>query len=336
METIGFLTAIIIGFTLGLIGGGGSILTVPVLVYMFQIEPVIATAYSLFVVGISSSVGALNYMKKGLMNYKTAIIFAVPSFLAVFLTRKFLVPAIPEQLFTIGKLDITTDLLFILMLIIVMLGVSLLSLNKTFRSSKKHLKAFLLVTPAAIMVFVVRQFIFPMIPEDLVVLGDFTLTKNIGIMVFFAIIMFFSSFSMIRGQIKLAKGNETGSEGLSFNYPIIVLEGLIVGSITGIVGAGGGFLIIPALVLLVGLPMKMAVGTSLLIISVKSLLGFLGDIGNQEIEWTFLIAFTGLAVLGIFGGTYTTKFIDGNKLKKGFGWFILVMAIYILVNELFI
>jgi hypothetical protein len=336
METIGFLTAIIIGFTLGLIGGGGSILTVPVLVYMFQIEPVLATAYSLFVVGISSSVGALNYMKKGLMSYKTAVIFAVPSFLAVFITRKFLVPAIPEQLFTIGKLDITTDLLFILILIIVMLGVSLLSLNKTFRNSKKHLKAFLLVTPAAIMVFVVRQFIIPEIPENLVVLGDFTLTKNIGIMVFFALIMFFSSFSMIRGQKVPVKGNETESEGLSFNYPIIVLEGLIVGSITGIVGAGGGFLIIPALVLLVGLPMKMAVGTSLLIISVKSLLGFLGDIGNQEIGWTFLIAFTGLAVLGIFGGTYTSKFIDGNKLKKGFGWFILVMAIYILINELFI
>jgi hypothetical protein len=121
-----------------------------------------------------------------------------------------------------------------------------------------------------------------------------------------------------------------------YNYPMIVLEGAIVGTITGLVGAGGGFLIIPALVLLAGLPMKMAVGTSLLIISVKSLLGFLGDIGNQEISWTFLLAFTGLAVIGIFAGTYTTKFIDGKKLKKGFGWFVLVMAVYILVNELFI
>jgi len=334
METLGFLTAIIIGFTLGLIGGGGSILTVPVLVYMFHIEPVLATAYSLFVVGISASIGALNYMKKRLLNYKTAIIFAVPSFIAVFLTRKFLVPAIPEQLFTLGKLDITTDLLFILILILVMLGVSLISLNKTFRGSKKHVKAFLLVTPAAIMVFIVRQFIIPRIPDQLIVIGDFTLTKNIGIMVFFAIIMFFSSFSMIKGRKKLEE--QTEPRGLIYNYPMIVVEGGIVGTITGLVGAGGGFLIIPALVLLAGLPMKMAIGTSLLIISVKSLLGFLGDLGNQEIQWVFLLAFTGLSVIGIFAGTYTTKFIDGDKLKKGFGWFVLIMAFFILINELFI
>jgi uncharacterized membrane protein YfcA len=334
METLGFLIAILIGFTLGFIGGGGSILTVPVLVYLFQIEPVLATAYSLFVVGLSASVGALNYMKKGLMSYKTAIVFAVPSLLAVFLTRRFLLPTIPEQLFTIGELDITTDLLFILILIGVMLAVSLLSLNMTFRGSKKHLKAFLLVTPAAIMVFIVRQFIIPKIPDHLIVLGDFTLTKNVGIMVFFAIIMFLSSFSMIKGRKEQTEDIEP--KGLLHNYPVIVLEGGLVGTITGLIGAGGGFLIIPALVLLAGLPMKIAIGTSLLIISVNSLLGFLGDIGNQEIAWTFLLSFTGLSVIGIFAGTYTTKFIDGNKLKKGFGWFVLVMSIYILVNELFI
>jgi uncharacterized membrane protein YfcA len=334
METLGFVIAILIGFTLGFIGGGGSILTVPVLVYLFQIEPVLATAYSLFVVGISASVGALNYMKKGLLSYKTAIVFAVPSLLAVFLTRRFLLPTIPEQLFTVGELDITTDLLFILILIGVMLAVSFLSLNLTYRGTKKHLKAFLLVTPAAIMVFIVRQFIIPKIPDHLVVLGDFTLTKNIGIMMFFAVIMFFSSFSMIKDRKKSDQDKE--SKGLLHNYPVIILEGGLVGTITGLVGAGGGFLIIPALVLLAGLPMKTAIGTSLLIISVNSLLGFLGDIGNQEIAWTFLLAFTGLSVIGIFAGTYATKFIDGNKLKKGFGVFVLVMSIYILIHELFI
>jgi uncharacterized membrane protein YfcA len=334
METLGFLIAILIGFTLGFIGGGGSILTVPVLVYIFQVEPVLATAYSLFVVGISASVGALNYMKKGLLSYKTAIVFAVPSLLAVFLTRRFLLPTIPDLLFTIGELDITTDLLFILILIGVMLAVSLLSLNKTFRGSKKHLIAFFLVTPAAIMVFVVRQFIIPKIPDHLVVIGDFRLTKNMAIMVFFAIVMFFSSFSMIRDR----KGHkkEGDRKRILHNYPLIVLEGIGVGTITGLIGAGGGFLIIPALVLLAGLPMKMAVGTSLLIISVNSLLGFLGDIGNQEIAWMFLLAFTGLSVIGIFAGTYTSKFIDGNKLKKGFGVFVLVMSVYILISELFI
>jgi hypothetical protein len=333
MDIAGYIAAIVVGFTLGLIGGGGSILTVPVLVYLIHIEPVLATAYSLFVVGISSSVGALNYMKKGLLNYKTAFIFAVPSFIAVFLTRKFLVPAIPEQLFSIGKLDITTDVLFIIILIVTMLGVSLFSLNITFRGSKKHLKAFLLVTPAAIMVFIVRQFIIPEIPDNLIIIGDFTLTKNVGIMLLFAMVMFLASFSMIKGRKNLDQLEE--SNDMKYNYPLIVGEGAIVGTVTGLVGAGGGFLIIPALVLLAGLPMKMAIGTSLLIISVKSLLGFLGDLGNQEIHWVFLLAFTGLSILGIFAGTYTSKFIDGTKLKKLFGWFVLLMAIYIIINELF-
>ena len=334
MDTAGYIAAIIVGFTLGLIGGGGSILTVPVLVYMFSIEPVLATAYSLFVVGISSSVGALNYMKKGLLNYKTAVVFAVPSFIAVFLTRKFLVPAIPEQLFSIGRLDITTDVLFILILILTKLGVSLFSLNKTFRGSKKHIKAFLLVTPAAIMVFIVRQFIIPGIPDNLIMIGDFTLTKGSGIMLLFSLVMFLAAFSMIKGRRDPVDEEETGK--LKFNYPLIVAEGAIVGTVTGLVGAGGGFLIIPALVLLAGLPMKTAIGTSLLIISVKSLLGFLGDLGNQEIHWVFLLAFTGLSVIGIFAGTYTSKFIDGSKLKKLFGWFVLLMSVYIIINELFI
>ena len=184
------------------------------------------------------------------------------------------------------------------------------------------------------MVFIVRQFIIPKIPDHLVVIGDFTLTKNIAIMVFFAVVMFFSSFSRIRGRKEPEEDVE--SRGLVHNYPIIILEGIGVGAITGLIGAGGGFLIIPALVLLAGLPMKTAIGTSLLIISVNSLLGFLGDIGNQDISWTFLLAFTGSSVIGIFAGTYATKFVDGNRLKKGFGVFVLVMSIYILVSEIFI
>jgi uncharacterized membrane protein YfcA len=328
----GYIAAIIIGFTLGLIGGGGSILTVPVLVYMLHINPVLATAYSLFVVGVSSTVGAFNYMKKGLLNYKTAIIFAVPSFIAVFLTRKFLVPAIPEQLFSIGKLDITTEVLFILILILAMIFVSLLSLNRIFQGNKKHIKTFLLVTPAAIMVFLVRQFLIPRIPDNLIVMGDFTLSRDMGIMLFFAVIMLLAGLSMIRKN--KSEENDKEPSGIIYNYPIIVLEGAIIGTITGIVGAGGGFLIIPALVLLARLPMKMAIGTSLLIIAVKSLAGFLGDLSNQSIDWVFLLSFTGLAIIGIFIGTYLSKFIDNQKLKKGFGWFVIIMSVYIILKEL--
>jgi len=259
---IGFSAAIVIGISLGLIGGGGSILTVPVLVYIMGIDPMLATAYSLFVVGSTSLVGAGTYMKKGLVNYKTAVAFAIPSFIAVFLTRKFLVPALPDPLFSIG--------------------------------------------------------------ESLI-------TKNIGIMVFFGLIMLAASYSMIR-----SKNNEDGDgqEAIKFNFPMIALEGSAVGLITGIVGAGGGFLIIPALVLLAKLPMKMAVGTSLVIIATKSLIGFLGDLSTQTIDWPLLIMFTGLSIVGIFIGSALSKKINERVLKTGFGWFVLTMGIFIITKEL--
>ncbi|HET8886091.1 MAG TPA: sulfite exporter TauE/SafE family protein [Salinimicrobium sp.] len=261
-DILGYFGALLIGVTLGLIGGGGSILTVPVLVYLLSINPVTATAYSLFVVGTSSLVGAVKNIKKGLVDFKTAAVFAIPAFIAVYVTRKFLVPAIPEHIFT---------------------------------------------------------------------LADFEVTKNIGIMLFFAFIMLFASYSMIRNN-----GKEVAEEvEQKFNYPLILIEGMVVGVLTGIVGAGGGFLIIPALVLLAKLPMKKAVATSLLIIAVKSLIGFIGDVENLNIDWDFLLIFTGISVAGIFIGIYLNRFIDGKKLKKGFGWFVLLMGIYIVLKELF-
>jgi uncharacterized membrane protein YfcA len=259
---IGFAAAILIGISLGLIGGGGSILTVPVLVYILGVNPVLATAYSLFVVGSTSLVGAATYMRKGLVNYKTALVFAVPSFIAVFLTRKFLVPALPDPLFTVGEAIIT---------------------------------------------------------------------KNIGIMVFFALIMLAASYSMITTKKCVDCDDD---EPVAFNFPMIALEGSVVGLITGIVGAGGGFLIIPALVLLAKLPMKMAVGTSLLIIAAKSLIGFLGDLSTQTIDWQLLLIFTALSIVGIFIGSALSKKINEEILKTGFGWFVLAMGIYIITKEL--
>ncbi len=259
---LGFGAAVLIGVSLGLIGGGGSILTVPVLVYILSVDPVLATAYSLFVVGSTSLVGAGTFMKKGLVNYKTAVVFAIPSFIAVFLTRKFLVPALPDPLFS---------------------------------------------------------------------LADIQVSKSVGIMVFFALIMLAASISMIRNK-ECVDCDE--NEEVRFNFPMIALEGSVVGLITGIVGAGGGFLIIPALVLLARLPMKMAVGTSLLIIAAKSLIGFLGDVSTQTIDWNMLLIFTGLSIAGIFIGSSLSKKIDEKALKKGFGWFVLIMGIYIIGKEL--
>ncbi|UOB16462.1 sulfite exporter TauE/SafE family protein [Abyssalbus ytuae] len=261
MQILGYLGALLIGVVLGLIGGGGSILTVPVLVYLLFINPVTATAYSLFVVGVSSLVGALQNIKKKLVDFKTAIVFAIPAFIAVYTTRKYLVPAIPDEIFTIGS---------------------------------------------------------------------FLVTKDIAIMVFFAIIMLLASISMIRG--KCAHCNDENAK-VVYNYPLIIIEGLVVGVLTGIVGAGGGFLIIPALVIMAKLPMKKAVATSLLIIAIKSLIGFIGDVENLDIDWSFLLKFTALSVIGIFVGIYLNKFIKGEKLKKAFGWFVLIMGIYIILKE---
>ncbi|MCA0230868.1 MAG: sulfite exporter TauE/SafE family protein [Bacteroidetes bacterium] len=262
LEIFGFGASILIGVSLGLIGGGGSILTLPVLVYLLHLNPVTSTAYSLFIVGSTSLVGSFTYMRKELVNYQAAIVFAIPSFIAVYLTRKYLVPSIPNSLFMVG---------------------------------------------------------------------GFEVTKNIAIMVFFALVMLGASYSMIKDK-KEDKRND--SEELKFNYPLISLEGGVVGILTGIVGAGGGFLIIPALVLLARLPMKMAVGTSLLIIAAKSLIGFVGDMSNMQVDWPFLLEFTALSVVGIFVGTYMSKYIPGEKLKKSFGWFVLVMGMYIIAKEL--
>ena len=263
MEIIGYLASVLIGISLGLIGGGGSILTVPVLVYLFHVEPVQATAYSLFIVGASSLVGAWPKYKQGFVDLKTAIIFGIPSIVSVYATRKLLVPAIPS---------------------------------------------------------------------DLGEFGGLLVTKSLMMMLLFAVLMIAASFSMIRSK----SSKETITEdGQKFNYPLILLEGALVGMLTGLVGAGGGFLIIPALVMFSKLPMKQAVGTSLLIIAAKSLIGFTGDLGNSTMNWTLLLSVSALAIAGIFLGDRLSKRIDGNQLKKGFGWFVLVMGLYIIIQQLF-
>lgn len=263
METtqiIGYVGALIVGLVLGLIGGGGSILTVPLLVYLLSYNPIVATAYSLFVVGTTSLVGTIQKFREGLVDVKTGLAFSFPSFIAVYLSRRYLVPNIPETLFTIN---------------------------------------------------------------------NFTLTNEMSVMIFFAIIMLIASISMI----KKGKDQDTITSTKQPYYKTFI-QGLTIGTITGLIGAGGGFLYVPALVLWANIPMKKAVGTSLIIVTINSLIGFTGDMQTLNIEWAFLLTFTAISIVGIILGTYLSKFISGSKLKKSFGFFVLLMAIYIMYKEL--
>jgi uncharacterized membrane protein YfcA len=166
-------------------------------------------------------------------------------------------------------------------------------------------------------------------------MGDFVLRKPIGILILFALIMVAAAYSMIRKPRSADRPTTDNPQPTSFNYPLILVEGIVVGTVTGIVGAGGGFLIIPALVLLAKLQMKQAVGTSLIIIAAKSLIGFTGDLkGSEVIDWTFLLVFSAIAIGGIIAGSLLSKRIPNEKLKPAFGWFVLVMGITIIGREL--
>jgi len=260
---IGYLASGLIGVSLGLIGGGGSIITIPILVYLFHLEPTAATGYSLFIVGTTSLVGGIKSAFNKMVDFRSGLLLAVPSMLTIYLTRHYFLPSIPDEISSIGS---------------------------------------------------------------------FVITKDLVTMIFFAFIMILAAIKMIRNT----EEPENDSHVEPHNFLKILFQGLGVGVVTGVVGAGGGFLIIPTLVLLVGLPMKRAVATSLIIIALNSLLGLMGDIGgNLKIDYSLMFILSALAIVGIFIGGYFSKFIHGNKLKSGFGWFTLAIAFFIISKEIF-
>ena len=261
IEIIEYFCAILIGILLGLTGGGGSILTVPVLVYIIHLNPIIASSYSLFIVGITSSFGTLINFKKGNIVLITGLLFALPSLISVYITRKFIVHSIPEVLFE----------------------------NSTF-----------------------------------------IITKNVSLMVLFAVVMFFAAISMLKTPKKIDKDAIEKEKNLF----LIIVQIFCVGILIGLIGAGGGFLIIPALFHFARLPIKKAIGTSLFIIAINSLIGFTGDVQNINVDWNFLFRFAAVAMFGIFVGIYLNRLINEKTLKKTFGWFVLIMAVFILTKEL--
>ncbi|WP_372473184.1 sulfite exporter TauE/SafE family protein [Capnocytophaga sp. ARDL2] len=259
--TIGLLLSFFVGITLGFMGSGGSILTVPILVYIVGVQPVVATAYSLFIVGSTALTGSVLNSKDKNIDFNTALLFGIPSLLTVFMTRSVIVPAISE----------------------------------TIRLSE-----------------------------------TISFSKNTFIMVLFAIVMLFSALKMIQNKVRV-----TQDDNQEINHFWIVLQGGIVGLVAGLVGAGGGFLIVPALMMFAKLPIRKAMGTSLIIVAIQSLIGFLGDVKHLTIDWTFLLMFCFCSIIGIFVGIRWSKKIVDAKLKKIFGWFILAMAIFILRKEIF-
>lgn len=263
IEILGYLAALLIGLILGLMGGGGSIVTVPVLVYIMGYSPVIATGYSLFVIGATAIAGTIMYWNRKLVHLKTAISFGIPTALAVYLTRHFLVPAIPEAMFD---------------------------------------------------------------------LGFFIITRDFFLMNLFAVLMILASFSMIR---KDKRERRDAKHSVLFSKNIgIVIQGLAIGLLTGLVGVGGGFMIVPALVILLGMEMKAAVGTSLFIMAANSMIGFLGEISSgAKIDWLFLILFASISIVGIIIGNRLSKKVEGDSLRISFRWFVFTMGVFIVLNE---
>lgn len=261
MEIAGYIASALIGVLMGLIGGGGSILTIPILVYLFSISPTIAISYSLFIVGFTSLAGAFINYCRGLINFKTVFLFGSSSITTVFIARKFIVPFLPDIFFTIGS---------------------------------------------------------------------FVVTHALFVMVVFAILMLAASLSMIRNK-KITTQNNLKEKPLR-----LIIYGVLIGLVTGLLGAGGGFLLIPALVLIMKLQMKEAIGTSLFIITLNSLIGFAGDIGRHTIDWKFLLSITSIAIAGMFIGVYFNKKTNSEKLKKGFGWIVFIIGTGIIIKEIFL
>lgn len=261
MEVIAYIATTFIGISLGLIGGGGSILTLPVLVYLFGVNPLLATSYSLFIVGTTSMIGAVNNYRKNLVSLKAALVFGSASVLTVLLTRKFIVPFIPYDLFRIG---------------------------------------------------------------------DYQVSSSLATMVVFGVLMLAASIGMISSSQKKDQEKECKN---CVKFIKLSGYGIAIGVITGLLGAGGGFLLIPSLIFLLKLPMKKAIGTSLMIIALNSLIGFTADLGHFNIDWKFLLTMTSIAIAGLFIGNVMSMRIPAAHLKKGFGWFVLIMGIYIILQE---
>jgi uncharacterized membrane protein YfcA len=251
MLVVAIALALLVGVSLGLLGGGGSILTLPILRYALGIEAHVAIAASLFIVGVTSIAALFTHARAGRVRWATGAIFGAAGMLGAFLAGK----------------------------------------------------------------------VAPLIPA-------------VVLLVAFALMMFATAWAMLRGRkAPVASAHATPMAPMR-RHMLVVAEGLVVGVVTGLVGAGGGFLVVPALVLLGGLPMNVAVGTSLVVIAMKSLAGFAGFASEYAIPWDAVLPMSAAAVVGsIVGGRFATR-IAPDTLRRGFGWFVVAMAFLVLGMEI--
>lgn len=260
MELIGYLACASIGISLGLIGAGGSILMVPVLVFLFHMPPVLATSYSLFVVGVTSFFAATGKFRKGDVLIGSALAFGLTSMIVVVAIRHFIIPIIPKSFGHLGNAPVSYDLLCI---------------------------------------------------------------------VFFACLMILAAIVMINKVEKEQVEIVPGFAGLLRSIPYA----LLVGTVTGFLGAGGGFMLIPVMTLLLGMDIKKAVGTSLAVVALNSLSGFANDLNQVDINWKFLLIISAIALIGSVAGASLADRINSKKLKACFGWFVLILGILIITGE---
>jgi len=265
MVTLGFILALCMGLILGLLGGGGSILTVPILVYFFDVSATLATGYSLFIVGVTSVIATFRYRQKNLLDIRVAILFSIPSIVGVLMSRLWILPKVPSTLHMMGT----------------------------------------------------------------------SISKDQLILLVFSLLILVIAFFMFKSKDPVEEETQSGSK-TRLSLLFIGIEGFLVGIITGFVGAGGGFMIVPALTLFARLPLKKAIATSLLIISAKSIVGFLGDVVSGVVfEWQFLLLIVFMTLTGTVVGTQLSNAIEAHHLRRGFAYFIVVMGILIIVKELY-
>jgi uncharacterized protein len=254
MEIFGWMSLLLVGITLGLLGGGGAILTVPILAYLFTRPVVESTSLSLFIVGVASLIGSVGYIRNRLFDSWALLCFGLPSIIGVTLSRAWILPSLP-----------------------------------------------------------------PVLPGGI--------DRGMALMLFLALLM-------VGAGIRMLQPRPSGDVKVRRDVIPVALAGLTVGLIAGIVGAGGGFLIIPALYFLVGLKAKVAVGTSLTIIATQSIIGFGTDLLQRSPDWSFLLPAAGVAIMGTFVGVALAKRANEQAIRKGFGVLTLTVAAFIVLREL--